>query len=137
MIISGSDQKVVWTNTGDEYIWKSPAAAVTWQQQLEETRLEVNRIVSMHKPDILAIKIPEYGQRTDLSLVRTIGMNAAIMLSGMNQHCKVEELLYGQMHLNSKNVQEYCLRHVDKPPKYWNTSLADAVAVALHIQGKR
>lgn len=123
---------IVWVNANEEHKWLIPESAKNRQAQIDATYAEWRRVMQVYAPvDIVVVKTPEYGRALDIQTSLTLALLAAISLACSHTHVDSIERVYANLKLSSKTVEAYVLGFIQKPAKYWDLKLADALAVAL------
>lgn len=126
--------ELVWINHVDEHKWEVPKSADTKPQILGEVFSEANRLLKKYMPDRVVLKSSET-MKGSPSTIR-VSVEAVIILAAQENHIPAYERKYRDIKTNSDLVEAFVLNHVAKTSRYWDSEIADALAVALRELGK-
>lgn len=137
-VLEWSGDNVSFKNNNEEHSLKYPKELESSEQKLKWLYDEVSRILRKN-PDIEAVglKVSEYGRAEKKSTRFTSYADAMVFLvCGQNQK-DIHEFIYTQLPTTSAKVKDYAENLVGKTDKYWDTQIADAIAVAYSVGRRR
>lgn len=119
-------------NVGGETKLDFPADKTTIATKLHWLREELNRVLRQN-PDVtkMAIKCNEYGRGGERAKSREAAhLDAAALIVAGERMLQVEMLMYRAIGTNRDEVKVFAETNVGRVDPYWNTQIADAIAVA-------
>jgi len=127
---NGNDALLI--NSATENKLNFPADKQTISQKLLWLNSELDRIYRINQ-DIskVAIKMNQFGTEKMANRYSS-NMDGVVILSAMKNMKQVKTFLYAniQTKMSSKKIKEFSEINVGKTEKYWDSPMADAVAVA-------
>lgn len=116
-------------NTENKLVY--PVNFDTIELKLKWTRDELYRIIRQNPNiDRMIIKTNEYTGSETSAKRETIYIDAIMLLVAAENNIPIARKLYSQIGASSKDVKEKADSRVGKTDKYWNTTMADAIACA-------
>ena len=131
-VVSWDGKTAVLLNEKDETRLKFPATMGDIADKISWVEAEFERIIQ-NNPDLnkVVIKEREYSRFGETKASREGGFFVSIaMLVSQKNQISVELKLYPAIGTKSKEVKDFSAEHVGVSSKYWNESMADAVAAA-------
>lgn len=130
-ILEKTSNEILFINQATENRMVYPANMDNIELKLKWTRDEINRVIRQN-PDIskISIKTNEYAGSETSAKRETIYTDAIFLLVAAENNIQVVRKLYSQIGASSKNVKEKAEAKVGRTDKYWNSTMADAIACA-------
>lgn len=137
-ILEKTSDEIIFTNQNTEHRMVYPANLDSIESKLKWLYDEINRVIRQN-PDIdkIIIKTNEYTNETGAKR-ETIYTDAIILLIAFENNIPVVRKLYSQIGATSRDVKERAEARVGRTDRYWNNTMADAIACAYwEIRGMR
>lgn len=130
-IIEKTNNQVLFVNQTTENRMVYPANIVNIELKLKWVHDEMNRIIRQ-TPNIdkIVIKMNEYAGSETSAKRETIYIDSIFLLVSAVNNIPVVRKLYSQIGASSKDVKEKSEARVGRTEKYWNNTMADAIACA-------
>lgn len=134
-VLEQTDDNLSFVNSDSEHTIKYPTEYEDGPEKLNWLYDEVCRIFRKNS-DIhsCGIKINEFG-RSEKKVTRfTAHADAITTLACVKSGHSITEFLYSQLPTSSAKVKAYSEKLAGKTDKYWDTQIADAIAVAYAVR---
>lgn len=131
-ILEKINNKILFINQSTENRMVFPAIIDGIESKLKWAHDETNRIIRQNQNiDKIIIKTNEYTGSETSAKRETIYIDAIFLLVAAENNIQVARKLYSQIGATSKDVKEKAETRVGRTDKYWNNTMADAIACAF------